>query len=145
MKKAKLFYITLISIFALSSGGYSQDITQVTFLSELDNKPVATYGDALILFKLEFGGAAASKKNTVSLDGYIESDLLTKGMASKMTAESLKLGGSFMYLIFGSERYSYRACIANGLFSEGGSENDKMTGPELIELLSRISDMKGGK
>jgi hypothetical protein len=50
-----------------------------------------------------------------------------------------------MYLIFDTERYAYKACIANGIFSPGGSENDKMTGPELIDLLSRISDLKGGK
>ncbi len=145
MKKVKLFYITLLTILGLSATAFAQDITQITFLSELDNKPNATYGDALILFKLEFGNSLTPKKGTITIKRYHESDLLTKGMASQMAAESLKLGGSFMYMLFGTERYAYRACLANGIFSEGGSENDKMTGPELIELLSRINDIKGGK
>jgi len=151
MKPKILFYITFILILSFSKVSFSQDVTQVTFLSELDAKIIATYGDALILFKLQSGGSRHSSKisnikiESYSLTDYDESTILTKGMASLMTAKYLNLGGSFMYLIFGTERYAYKSCIANGIFSEGGSENDKLTGPELIELLSRISDIKGGE
>jgi hypothetical protein len=151
MKIVKILYIAFISILLTSGYGFTQDVTQVTFLSELDSKSQATYGDALIIFKLQTGSAVSSGKgkkshsDPIALSGYTEKDILTKGMASLMAARYLDLGGSFMYLIFDTERYAYKACIANGIFSPGGSENDKMTGPELIDLLSRISDLKGGK
>ncbi len=151
MKKISFFYITFLLILAITGVGFTQDVTQITFLSELDNKAAATYGDALIIFKLQSGSTAAvkrkssSKGNSFTLPGYTEGNLLTRGMASLMAARYLDLGGSFMYMIFDTERYAYKACIANDIFAEGGSENDKMTGPELIEFLTRISDMKGGK
>jgi len=154
MKKAKLFFVTVISvcIFSVIPGiGLAQEATQITFINELDSKVSATYGDALIMFKLQAGSSINSKNTTASkidsysLKGYKESMPLNKGMASLMTAKYLKLGGSFVYMIIGTERYAYKACIANGIFSGDGSENDKMSGPELIELLSKISDLKGGK
>lgn len=150
MKKAMVLIVTILSVISFAGISFSQDITQVTFLSELDNKSTATYGDALIMFKLQSGssvsakGKSASGKESYALQGYTEADTLSKGMASLMTARYLDLGGSFMYLILDIERYAYKACIANGIFSPDGSENDKMSGPELIELFSKISDMKGG-
>ena len=150
MKKIRILLITFIAILSLTGISFSQDITQVTFLSELDNKNIATYGDALIMFKLQSGSTVPSKGKKTSanesyaLKGYTESETLTKGMASLMTARYLDLGGSFMYMILDIERYAYKACIANRIFSADGSENDKMSGPELIELFSKISDMKGG-
>jgi len=151
MKIVKIINNLFITILILSVTASSQDITQITFINELDNKVQATYGDALIVFKLQSGSTVALKKgkstavDSFTLSGYNEKDILTKGMASLMTAKYLDLDGSFLYLIFGTERYAYKACIANNIFAPGGSENDKMTGPELIELLSRISDLKGGK
>lgn len=152
MKVFKLFYITFFTILAISFTAFSQDVTQITFLSELDKKEIATYGDALIMFKLQSGSIIDTKKSKkiitddpFTLSGYSVEDTLTKGMASLMAAKYLDLDGSFMFLIFDIERYAYKACLANAIFSEGGSENDKMSGPELIDLLSRISEMKGGK
>lgn len=156
-KKFFMFlFIVLACLFSLSS--FSQDITQIGFLSDLDNKKTATYGDAVNMFKIQAGsalaktapgvkkkGAAATAKEAYTLEGYSESASLTKGMAALMTAKYLDLGGSFMYLIFSSERYAYRACIANGIMSSDGSENDPMSGPELIELFSKISEKKGGE
>lgn len=149
MKKAMVLIVTILSVISFARISFSQDITQVTFLSELDNKSTTTYGDALIMFKLQSGnsvsakGKSSSGKEFYELQGYTEADTLSKGMASLMTARYLDLGGSFMYLILDIERYAYKACIANGIFSPDGSENDKMSGPELIELFSKISDMKG--
>lgn len=134
-------------LISLSGIVYSQDVTQIAFLSELDKKSSATYGDALVIFKLQGGGSAkiSAKNDPLSLKGYTEKDTLTKGMASLMAARYLDLKGSLMYRIFHTQRYAYRACIAGGIFSGDGSENDRMSGPELIEMLSKISDIKGGK
>jgi hypothetical protein len=151
MKKIRILYITLFAALSFSGVSSAQDVTQVTFLSELDSKSIATYGDALIMFKLQSGssvsakGRSASSGESYALQGYTEGDNLTKGMASLMTARYLDLNGSFMYMILDVERYAYKACIANGIFSPDGSENDQLTGPELIELFSKISDMKGSE
>ena len=151
MKKVQILYITIIAVLSFSGISLSQDVTQVTFLSELDGKSAATYGDALIMFKLQSGSTVSAKGKKISagesytLEGYTENDPLSKGMASLMTARYLDLDGSFMYMIFDFERYAYKACAANGIFSSEGSENDKLTGSELIELFSKISDIKGGK
>jgi hypothetical protein len=153
MIKTKIFFVVIISVLIFSgifNIGFSQDATQINFINELDSKVSVTYGDALIMFRLQSGSsktvksAASSAEDPFSLKGYTEAAPLNKGMASLMTAKYLKLGGSFMYMIIGTERYAYKACIANGIFSGDGSENDKMTGPELIELFTKISDLKGG-
>ncbi|PKL17687.1 MAG: hypothetical protein CVV49_09860 [Spirochaetae bacterium HGW-Spirochaetae-5] len=151
MKTIRIINISFIAILLSTGIAFSQDVTQVTFLSELDNKSTATYGDALIMFKLQSGssvsakGRSSSLKELYVLQGYDETDTLSKGMASLMTARYLDLGGSFMYMILDIKRYAYKACIANGIFTADGSENDKMSGPELIELFSKISDFKGGE
>lgn len=150
MKKNR-YFIYLFFVFLICINVSAQDVTQVAFLSELDSKTSATYGDALILFKLQSGSSISTKGKTSStgesyvLKGYAEGDTLTKGMASLMTARYLDLSGSFMYMILDIERYAYKACIANKIFSADGSENDKISGPELIEMFSKISDIKGGK
>ena len=136
--------IIIVSLFTLNL--FSQEKTQAEFLSELDNKDTATYGDALAMFSLQSGGAISvnsiSEPKGYSLQNYEEGAPLTTGMASLMTVKYLNLDGSFMYLLFGTERYAYKACVSNNLFNKNGSENEKMTGLELIELFSRISDIK---
>ena len=116
----------------------SQDMQQIMFLSELDGKKTATYGDALRMFRFKTTGSGA-----YSLKGYSEYSKLTRGMVSLMTARYLKLNDSLMYRIFENERYAYKACMAEKLFSKDGSEHDVMTGPELIELFGKISKYKG--
>jgi hypothetical protein len=152
-KTLMFLFILLLSFFPVYS--FSQDTSQIAFLSELDNKTTATYGDALTLFRFQTGaivpkaGAAVPKKKApvtagneiFMLSGYSESDTLTRGMAALMTAKYLDLGGSFMYLIFGTERYAYRACIANGIMISEGI----ISGPELLELFSKIDEYKGGE
>lgn len=148
MKKLK-YIICIAAISMLTLNVFSQQKTQAEFLSELDNKKTATYGDALTLFKLQSGSKNTTKENVeiknYSLQNYDDGAPLTTGMASLMTAKYLDLRGSFLYMVFGTERYAYKACISSNLLNQNGSENDKMSGPELIELFSRISDIKEDK
>ncbi len=151
MKKYK-YIICLIIISMFTIDIYSQQknqLNQADLLSELDNKEHATYGDALELFKLQTDSAIGSREKDDSksfiLNGYEENSILTMGMASLMTARYLNLGGSFLYLIFGTERYAFKACVANNLLNANGSENEKMSGSELIELFSRISSIREDK
>lgn len=146
MKKLSLL-ISAVLMFILSTASFAQDMNQIEFLSSLDQKQTATYGDAIRLFALQEGKKSAEvlSGTGIELGGYSQGDTLTKGMLAKMTARYLDLGGSLMYLIFGTERYAYRACIAYGIMRADGSENDIISGPELVEVMGKISDMKGGK
>ena len=156
MKHIKVFLSSILLLTILSSSGISQDteqtetdrdipvivnqnMPQITFLSELDGKKTATYGDALRMF----GFKAGADSGAYSLKGYSEYSKLTRGMVSLMTARHLKLNDSLMYRIFDIERYAYRACLAEKFFSRDGSENDVMTGPQLIELFGKIYEFKG--
>lgn len=149
--KALIILLSAILFYGLTS--FAQDVNQIEWLSELDGKSAATYGDAVKIFALQSSGRSSSfradsamlEKRGVALDGYTEGEELSKGMLAKMTARYLDLGGSIMYLIFGTERYAYRACVAYGIMRENGSENDLISGPELVEVIGKISDMKGGK
>ena len=62
-----------------------------------------------------------------------------------MTAGYLDLCGSLMYMISGAERYAFRACVAEGIMRGDGSENDVISGPELVEVLGRVSEIRGGR
>ena len=159
MKKKPLLFLFILFMSFFSAASFSQDMSQLDFMSGLDDKTTVTYGDAVKMFRYQAGaaaskaeasapkkkGAAIQGSEIFSLSGYSESAALTRGMAALMTAKYLDLGGSFMYLIFGTERYAYRACIANGIMISDGSENDIFSGPELLELFSKIDEYKGGE
>ncbi len=143
-------FLPIFLILLLFSPAYTQNISQLDLIHSLDSKASATYGDAVKLFTASTGGRAgnfASENAWLNEQGialeYSEDAPLTRGMAALMTAKYLNLKGSFMYLLFKSERYAYRACIADSLMPGDASELDKLTGPELLELMSLISDKKG--
>jgi len=151
MKLKQLFILLPVLFFSISA--YSQDVNQLEWLSDLDSKSRATYGDAVKIFAMQTSGRSSSfrtdssllEKSGIALDGYSESEELSKGMLAKMTARYLDLGGSIMYMIFGTERYAFRACASYGLMRGDGSENDVVSGPELVEVLGRVSEIKGGR
>jgi hypothetical protein len=125
----------------LSAAGIGQDISQIEFINELDGRSVATYADALRMFRFQVRTIPGS--GSYLLKGYYDDLKLTKGTASLMIARYLKLKQSLMYRIFDIERYAYRACLAEKFFSIDGSENDLMSGSELIELFTKIDEFKG--
>ena len=140
MKFIKVFSINILLLMILSAVGVGQDISQITFINELDGKSSATYSDALSMFRFQAGAS-----NSYMLSGYSDDSKLTKGMVSLMAARFLNLKQSLMYNIFGIERYAYRACLADNLFSGDGSENDLISGSELIELFSRVNEFRSGR
>jgi len=117
----------------ISAALFSQ--ASIEKMSDIDRKAAATYGDAVTLFKAE-------TKKDIYLD-YKNDATLTRGMVALMTAKYLDLKGSFMYNLFGTERYAVRACIAEGIMDEDSSGNDIMSGADLIEVLGRIALVKG--
>lgn len=148
----KLFMIlTVLAILLQTDSSFSQGIGEIELLNQLDKKMTASYGDAVSLFMFQKGknpstfeqDSSALLSEGIGLNGYNQDSTLTKGMLSKMTAEHLKLSGSFMYLIFSSERYAFKVCVANEIFTPDGSNSDKLTGPEVLEVFSKISELKG--
>ncbi|MCL2154847.1 MAG: hypothetical protein FWH53_04200 [Leptospirales bacterium] len=146
MKFIKIFCINILLLVVLSATGISQDVSQIMFLNELDGKRVSTYADALRMFRFQVRTIAGSDTDSFLNKGYYDDLPLTKGMASLMISRILKLKKSLMYNIlytfgFESERYAYRACIAEKFFNADGSENDLMSGSELIELFSKVNEL----
>lgn len=125
-------FITAALVF-ISAALFSQ--ASIEKMSDIDRKVTATYGDAVTLFKAE-------TKKDIYLD-YKNDATLTRGMVALMTAKYLDLKGSFMYNLFGTERYAVKACIAEGIMDEDSSGNDIMSGADLIEVLGRIALVKG--
>jgi len=140
MKFIRIFLINFLLLTVLQAVGIAQDLAQIMFINELDGKRVATYGDALRMLRFQVG--AISKSYTYLDKGYFDDLKLTKGMISLIIAEHLELKQSFMYRIFRTERYAYRACVAENLFSADGNENDLMSGPELIGLFLKVNEFK---
>lgn len=142
--------ISFVLFFCISA--FAQDLNQLEWLNDLDSKSTATYGDAVKIFAMQTSGRSSSfkadssllEKSGIALDGYSESENLSRGMLAKMTARYLDLGGSLMYMISGAERYAFRACVAEGIMRGDGSENDVISGPELVEILGRVSEIRGG-
>ncbi len=151
----KIINSLLVLFFIVITSGisFAQDVSQIEWLGDLDGKSAATYSDAVKMFSFQTTGKASSfaidsamiGKNGIALDGYAENKTLSKGMLAKMTARYLGLGGSLMYMIFGTERYAYRACVAYGIMRENGSENDIISGPELVEVMAKVSERKGDR
>ena len=137
MKFINILCINILLLMILSASGISQDdISSIMFINELDAKKTATYGDALRMFQAK----TIPESGSYLLEGYYDNLPLTKGTASLMIARYLKLNKSLMYNIFDIKRYAYRACLADELFSEFGSENDMMSGSELIELFTKVDE-----
>ena len=142
MKFTKFFFISIILLILLSSSVPAQDIGQITFINELAGRKETTYGDALRMYRFQVG--AISNSDAYLDRGWLDEFILTKGMlALLITKYHLKLNKSLMHKLFQTERYAYRACVAEKFFREDGSENDLVSGPELIEFFEKIGEFKG--
>jgi len=144
-------YIITISLVLISLTAFSQSTNQIDILNRLDVKKQATFGDAVKLFSLQIDNRSGSfaadlaklKSQGLIKNSYTEGKSLTKGNIALLTAKYIKLSDNLFYKVFGSERYAFRACVAAGIMKTDSSENDMVTGPQLIEILSKISQYKG--
>jgi hypothetical protein len=124
---------------------FSQEINQIEWLSQLDSKAIATFGDGKKLFYMTF--PEFSEKHKASpmdeLNKYSDNSPLTRGMIAAIIARELNLKGSFLYILTGWERYACRACIAEGIMNSDSSENDPISGPELLDIMIQAKNAKG--
>jgi len=146
--KRTIFIIALILICAPLM---PQD--SVTFINALGEKETATYGDAVTIFIYVANKTPRGFSQDVGVlrDAGISSGMeytadrpLRRGIVARMVARHMNLKGSLMYMIFGTERYAYTACVEGGVMDPNGSEWDVLSGEELIEVISRMTNVLGG-
>ncbi|HNV48146.1 MAG TPA: hypothetical protein PKJ16_13965 [Spirochaetota bacterium] len=125
-----------------------QGLGIIEFIAQVSSRDRVTCGDALNFFVMVIGrepgtfdeNKAALKTAGIDAElGMGENDPVRKGDVALMAAEYLKLGDLAMYAIFKTKRYAFRACVANGIMDYAGSEWDRMSGAELIEVMNRVS------
>lgn len=148
MRRCALVLVLLM----VCTAGFGQEIN---FINELSGKKVVTFGDGIRMYLYTLGRAPAGfDANVQALKAlkllkaktYNEQKPLRRGMLALIVARHLKLKGSLLYLMFDTERYAHRACVAEKIMDANTSELDKLTGDELLEVMAIVSErMEGTK
>ena len=159
----KVFFAVIVFCFVIHGALYAQKnapaaqktpiavqkVATVEYLQNLSKSEHATVGDAVRLFSLQSGkgyknfdaGLSSIKQEGILPEKqYDEQDNLSRGLLAFMVARYLKLSDSLWFNLFGAERYAYNACASAKIMPEGKSEWDRMSGPDLIEMLGKISE-----
>jgi len=139
----------LIIIFLLVPNLWAKD--PLAFFHDLGRKKIATFGDAIYFTTLTVDKKARNrpsdfKKNLKTLKkhlsfkdlDYDRNEPLNNGMLSLIIARYLKLSDSLFFLIFDNERYAHRACIGASILTPESSNRDKVTGQDLIEVMTLV-------
>ena len=130
------------------------DVQKIEFINRLSEKESVTYGEGVAFMVMAigyepstFGYNIQTLKTAGIKDGldYEESRSLRKGIISAIIADYLDLGDSLFYLIFGTERYAFRACVAEGILDPNASEWDGVSGGELIEIMDKVAERAEGR
>lgn len=122
---------------------------QIQFINDLAAKKTVTLGDAVTMYMYTLGRAPAGFDADVAvlkgmkllkLKTYDREKPLRRGMIALIAARHLKLKGSLFFLMFDTQRYAHRACIAEEIMDANTSELDTLTGDELLEVIAKISE-----
>ena len=151
MKKIPILSCILI-LFSIQA--FSQNTTKnINFINEVADKDKTTFAEGVHFFVMVMGNKPGSFVKNIK---FLNKEGITKGISLKkesplrrgafalMMARHLDLKDSLLYMIFKTERYAYRACITNGIMSHEGSEWDTLSGGELIEIMTKVSELTGG-
>jgi hypothetical protein len=162
MRREKMKFRLLIVVLLLATVPLSAQrsrrgdttIKNVTFVHEISEKDAVSFGDTVRFLVLILG---KEPTNTLASDldilksagitaglNYAENISIKKGMLALILADYLKLGDSLFYMIFKTQRYAFTACIANGIMDYDASEYDSVSGGELIEIMSKVSERASG-
>jgi hypothetical protein len=151
MTKFRIIIISLCILF--SSQLFAQNIANIEFINTVADKDKTTFADSVHFFMLTAGKKIQSfdenmkvlnREGITSGINLVKDSPLRRGALALMLARYLKLGDSLLYAIFKTERYAYRACAANNIMSYDGSEWDTLSGGELVEIMTKVSEMTGG-
>ncbi|MBP7734991.1 MAG: hypothetical protein KA369_03370 [Spirochaetes bacterium] len=122
---------------------------EINFINSLADKKIVTFEDGVKMYLYTLGKAPAGfNADVATLKGlkllkakaYDKDKPLRRGMLALMVARHLKLKGSFFYLLFDTERYAHRACVAENIMTATTSELDRMTGDELLETMAIVAE-----
>lgn len=147
MKRAACALAVLIAVTSVSA-------QQIQFINGLSEKKVVTFGDAVTIFMYTLGRAPAGfgadvavlkEMKLLKLDKYDRNAPLRRGMIALMAARQLRLKGSLFYLMFDTQRYAHRACVAEEIMDASTSELDTLTGDELLEVIAAVSERMEAK
>ena len=140
-------------VLCLYASAYPQSMSVLNYVNELGNREQASFGDIVKLIVLDMGEKTLGFESDFSVlcarnkiaFGYnlYENTPLRKGVAARLIARYLSLTDSLMYVIFGTERYAFRACVAAGIMIADGSEWDYVSGDELLEIMRRVAVISG--
>lgn len=149
----KKIVIIIITIFLSAAQIYAQNVSNVAFINEIADKNTVTFADGVNSILIILGEKPKSFfENLKTLDnkgitkGIVkaEGSPLHKGTFALMIARYLNLKDSLMFKIFESERYAFRACAANNIMNYAGSEREILSGGEMIEIMTKVSEFGGG-
>ncbi len=138
----------MILILLMGISAFSQPMGEIDFIDSLDSKKVASYGDAIKLFAFQLLGKSNDfNRDVIALGSIVtqktgKDQPLRKGALAGITARYLKLSDSLMYRLTGLDRYAFRVCAAHNIMNGNGSENDIMSGMELLDIFNKISEYK---
>ncbi len=150
---AKLTVIIISFIILLASQLSAQNIPNIDFINKVSDKEKTTFEDGIHFFMMTAGKRIQSfdenmkvlnREGITSGINFTKDSPLRRGVLAKIIARYLMLGDSLMYFIFGTERYAYRICAANNIMSYDGSEWDTLSGGELVEIMTKVSELTGG-
>lgn len=157
MKKYLLIIASVILLLPLS-WAMPQETGNITFINGLADRNQVTFSEGVRFFvmvterkTLDFNQSLneLKSKNIIDKDTEIDGKSpLRKGDLAMMIANKLDLNDSLLFKIFKINRYAFRACAAEGIMHYDGNEYDTMTGGELIEIMTAVSEYnesKGGK
>jgi hypothetical protein len=157
MNKIKFLLVIIFSFtinYSLSQENPKRiQANNIQYLDNLSIKQTASINDAFALYyfykynknsNFKIHRNAIIELKIIDSDKYNNANLaLRRGLLAKIVAVELNLKKSLMYLIFKNERYAYRACIAEEIMSPGKSNNDIISGQELIEIIHILTNLKG--
>jgi hypothetical protein len=127
---------------------------EINFINSLAEKKVVTFEDGVKMYMYTLGKAPAGFDADVAVlkgmkllkaSKYDRNKPLHRGMLALMVSRHLKLKGSLFFLIFDTERYAHRACVAENIMSASTSELDRMTGDELLEVMGIVAERMEAK
>lgn len=139
----------VIALLMIQSASHADN----SYYRVLAAKPNATFEDAVrVFFELTLdvdAGALTFKEQAKALAdmGVIRREwmkdprmLLTRGRTAYMLCEACRIWGGLTMWVWGnSERYAYRECVYNDVWT-GGNQRNLMTGGELMGVLKWAAD-----
>ncbi len=144
--RRNVFLLGFLLIFSFASFATAQEIN---FINALADKKVVTFEDGVKIYMYTLGKVPAGfdadvktlkDMKLLKAKSYDRNKPLRRGMLALMIARHLKLKGSLFFLIFDTQRYAHRACVAEKIMGANTSELDKMSGDELLEVIAVVSE-----